>query len=308
VQPGGLHGGRDQHQSGLHSYTWQDGTVYIYGAPGTEKYLYVRTVLGVLSGQVQGWSFGVRHDATSVLTYGGDFSLNAASVGPISTIKCGYYPPDFQDTQMRPCGYTQGVVIDTGTTGCKVSAPADLVTSYACYRVVMPPATGIYPVTLKLKDDVGDPPITTIVTQNGQSQTPCKFDLTLNIYSTTSYYPTPSYCPLSQETPVACAEGMGMGGGGGLEVCETQDVEEQVSLVPEGATWKFFKGIAHPSPGTNNWAALGFDDSAWLQGLSGFGYGDGDDNTVLTDMQNTYWTVYARHVFDGAVLQLWRFN
>jgi hypothetical protein len=100
--------------------TWRDGTVYIYGTPGSEKDLYVRTVLGVLSGQIQGWSFGVRHDAS--MLNGGQFSLNAAAAGLISTVQCGS-PPDLQDTRRRPCGYTQGVVIDTGSTGCKVSAP-----------------------------------------------------------------------------------------------------------------------------------------------------------------------------------------
>jgi hypothetical protein len=194
--------------------TWRDGSVYIYGYPGSEIFLYVRTVMGVLSGQVQGWSFGLRHDGSAVDLAGGAFTLNAVSEGQLSTLKCGS-PPDFKDTQIQICGYTQGVVIDMGTTGCTVGAPRDVVTSYACYRVVMPPSVGVYPVTLKFKDDVGDPPISSIVVEGGQGKVPCKFDLTLNIYSTTSYSPTPSYCPLSQETPVACSQGGG-GGGGGL--------------------------------------------------------------------------------------------
>ena len=31
----------------------------------------------------------------------------------------------------------------------------------------------------------------------------------------------------------------------------------------------------------NEWLDLNFDDSVWLEGLSGFGYGDGDDNTFI---------------------------
>lgn len=65
--------------------------------------------------------------------------------------------------------------------------------------------------------------------------------------------------------------------------------------VGEGEIWRYFKGTTEP-PGT--WSALFFDDSAWLDGPSGFGYGDGDDGTVLSDMQNGYLSVYARHLFD----------
>jgi hypothetical protein len=39
----------------------------------------------------------------------------------------------------------------------------------------------------------------------------------------------------------------------------------------------------------------GFDDSAWLSGPSGFGYGDSDDATVLTA---GFSTLYVRKVFN----------
>ena len=38
-------------------------------------------------------------------------------------------------------------------------------------------------------------------------------------------------------------------------------------------------------------------DVSWLTGLGGFGYGDGDDATVLNDMLNGYNTVYIRRSF-----------
>jgi serine/threonine protein kinase/Tfp pilus assembly protein PilF len=70
-------------------------------------------------------------------------------------------------------------------------------------------------------------------------------------------------------------------------------------LVPDGATWRYFKGRSAPSSGIE-WTRLGFDDGSWDSGPSGFGYGDGDDATVLADMQNGYSTLYIRHRFEVA--------
>jgi hypothetical protein len=66
------------------------------------------------------------------------------------------------------------------------------------------------------------------------------------------------------------------------------------TVVPLGATWRYFKGTANPPA---NWATLGFNDSAWLSGPSGFGFSDNDDATVLTDMLNNYTTVFTRKTF-----------
>jgi len=80
--------------------------------------------------------------------------------------------------------------------------------------------------------------------------------------------------------------------------------------IVEGDTWKYFKGTAEPSTPVASllWTQVGFDDSSWLQGPSGFGFGDNDDNTTLTDMQNTYASVYTRRLFNisnpGAVTSL----
>jgi hypothetical protein len=62
-------------------------------------------------------------------------------------------------------------------------------------------------------------------------------------------------------------------------------------IVTLGATWRYFKGTTNPG---STWATNGFDDSAWLSGPSGFGYGDNDDATVLSDMLGSYSTVYTR--------------
>jgi hypothetical protein len=52
--------------------------------------------------------------------------------------------------------------------------------------------------------------------------------------------------------------------------------------VEEGETWCYFKGTRQPPP---NWKTMNFDDSLWEKGPSGFGYGDNDDMTKLTDMR-----------------------
>jgi Protein of unknown function (DUF1800) len=77
---------------------------------------------------------------------------------------------------------------------------------------------------------------------------------------------------------------------------------EDAVLLDLGASWKYFKGMAEPAPGpggepTTAWADVGFDDSGWLDGATGIGYGDGDDATVLNDMRGSYLSVYLRHTF-----------
>ena len=74
-----------------------------------------------------------------------------------------------------------------------------------------------------------------------------------------------------------------------------QPAEDQ-GLVKAGDSWRYFKGTQAPPAA---WKDFVFDDSTWLQGPSGFGYGDDDDATVLADMRQTatqpgYWTVYLR--------------
>lgn len=58
---------------------------------------------------------------------------------------------------------------------------------------------------------------------------------------------------------------------------------------------RYFKGTTEP-PAT--WKDITFDDSGWLIGCGGWGYGDGDDCTFLNDMYDRYLSVYARVGFD----------
>ncbi len=76
-------------------------------------------------------------------------------------------------------------------------------------------------------------------------------------------------------------------------------------FVEEGENWKYFKGTKEPP---RSWRALTFNDSTWETGQSGFGYGDNDDRTKLSDMrfyektpndpgQPGYLSLYIRRTF-----------
>jgi hypothetical protein len=72
-----------------------------------------------------------------------------------------------------------------------------------------------------------------------------------------------------------------------------------------GESWRYLRGTAPPPA---DWAEIEFVDSAWAQGPTGIGYGDGDDATVLEDMQQFgdqqpgYASVFCRKSFDVASL------
>ncbi len=77
---------------------------------------------------------------------------------------------------------------------------------------------------------------------------------------------------------------------------------EDTVVIDLGAGWKYSKGTQEPTPNadgapTTGWTQVAFDDSAWLDGATGIGYGDGDDTTVLSDMRNNYLSVYLRRHF-----------
>jgi hypothetical protein len=68
-------------------------------------------------------------------------------------------------------------------------------------------------------------------------------------------------------------------------------------IVARGASWRYFDqgadlGVA--------WRKVTFDDSAWATGSGEFGYGDGDERTVVSfggDLANKHITTYFRHEF-----------
>jgi len=72
-----------------------------------------------------------------------------------------------------------------------------------------------------------------------------------------------------------------------------------IPLVNQGDTWRYRRGTNAPQADWKT-AADAALDSLWLPGPGGFGYGDGDDGTTLSDMQNRYSTIYIRKSFQIA--------
>lgn len=67
-------------------------------------------------------------------------------------------------------------------------------------------------------------------------------------------------------------------------------------IIKTGATWQYLAGEDPPA----DWKDGGFKLSdKWETGAAGFGYGDGDDKTVLTNMRGKFARVYIRTTFTG---------
>ena len=73
--------------------------------------------------------------------------------------------------------------------------------------------------------------------------------------------------------------------------CYSQ-IDHWESVVLPGDYWFYRVPSSQPNP---SWNLLYFDDSNWAQGMSGFGYGDDDDATLVPE--NTI-SVYLRKTFD----------
>jgi hypothetical protein len=56
-------------------------------------------------------------------------------------------------------------------------------------------------------------------------------------------------------------------------------------LITSGQEWRYFPGTEEPS---SAWNSLEFDDSEWELGVSGIGYGDGDDMTEIDPVVALY--------------------
>ncbi len=76
------------------------------------------------------------------------------------------------------------------------------------------------------------------------------------------------------------------------------DEQEGELVIEPGDTWRYFRGTEQPLGDAEDWTQRVYDDSGWESGPSGFGYGDGDDATVLADMEDEYTTVFVRREFD----------
>lgn len=72
---------------------------------------------------------------------------------------------------------------------------------------------------------------------------------------------------------------------------------EDTPVVDAGEDWRYFKGTQPFSAPPEAWREVTFDDSAWLVGPSGFGFGDDDDATILADMEGNYSSIVVRKSF-----------
>ena len=71
-----------------------------------------------------------------------------------------------------------------------------------------------------------------------------------------------------------------------------------IFLPAEAAGWRWRKGTNEASQPAELWRRSDFvEDSTWHTGQTSIGYEDGDDRTVLTDMQGRYSSIFLRHPF-----------
>ncbi|MBI9017284.1 MAG: lamin tail domain-containing protein [Phycisphaerae bacterium] len=74
------------------------------------------------------------------------------------------------------------------------------------------------------------------------------------------------------------------------------EVEEQITLINAEEQWYYRKGESEPPA---NWNQVGYiPDLLWSQGQGGFGYDYSFNNTILSDMEDNYVTIYLRKEFD----------
>jgi hypothetical protein len=74
-------------------------------------------------------------------------------------------------------------------------------------------------------------------------------------------------------------------------------------FVPEGAQWRYFKGLEEPSTVADAWRQREFNDSDWLIGTAPIGFGESFLGTTLGDMRYNYSTIYLRKTFDATGLK-----
>ncbi len=81
--------------------------------------------------------------------------------------------------------------------------------------------------------------------------------------------------------------------------CEpvTCSIDPEFTLIDDDEEWMYFKGQVAPSDPPEAWREESFDDTGWEKGITGIGYADDDDVTVLDDMEDNYGSVFFRKKF-----------
>ncbi|MBI1840338.1 MAG: lamin tail domain-containing protein [Verrucomicrobia bacterium] len=75
-------------------------------------------------------------------------------------------------------------------------------------------------------------------------------------------------------------------------------VAPRVFIPAQDPGWRWRKGTNEASTPRDAWRRIAFsEDASWQTGRTSIGYGDDDDNTLLTDMQGRYSSLFLRHAF-----------
>jgi hypothetical protein len=72
------------------------------------------------------------------------------------------------------------------------------------------------------------------------------------------------------------------------------------SMVKETVVWRYLAANSEPS---GDWYKSGFNDSGWKTGQGGIGYGDNDDNTVLTPPVHSLYMRYSVSLPDVSIIK-----
>lgn len=70
-----------------------------------------------------------------------------------------------------------------------------------------------------------------------------------------------------------------------LQPANAQQINHWETAIFSDDTWRYFPGLSEP-PST--WRNPTFNDTSWAQGKGGFGYEDGDDNTIIPSCTSVY--------------------
>ena len=79
----------------------------------------------------------------------------------------------------------------------------------------------------------------------------------------------------------------------------SQPINHWETVIDQGDFWSYLVPGSEPSP---LWNTLGFNDSFWNVGNSGFGYGDGDDSTQISATISLYLRKQF-NIIDTSVIQ-----
>jgi hypothetical protein len=81
---------------------------------------------------------------------------------------------------------------------------------------------------------------------------------------------------------------------------QSEPPSEDIVLLPEGARWRYFKGLDEPSAIQGEWRKLDFYDLDWPELYTPIGYGETwiPAESQLNDMRGYYATIYVRKKFE----------